>query len=164
LPWTLYLFFTYFFIGGDFGEGCGELERAGLGENFTAQAAGQGQQAGGGQIGHTPRFEFGFHLAESVAQGPDADLARGEHGMLERFHFDGLEVLDFKPELAAPVDEGLPRDFEFGGDAVVALACERRSTKRFCVSMSCIRADDSTRARETNGRVFDPAAEWTVTR
>lgn len=116
---------------GNLGYRHGELQRSRFGENFPAQTTGQGQQAGGGQIRDAAFLDFLLDLFELLTERANADIAGSKNGLLERLQLDGLEVLDFEPELAAPVDESLPRDIEFGGDTVVALPLRAKEHELF---------------------------------
>lgn len=95
------------FRRGNFRDRHGKLERADFGADVAAQPTGQTEESGGAQIGQAAFLNLGLDLLELFAQRTRVDIARGENGLLERLPFDGLEVLDFEPELAAPVDEGL---------------------------------------------------------
>ena len=102
------------FVGGDFGDGVGELDCAGGLLDLAAQMAGQGEELSRGQVRRVTPGDLGFDAAELFAQRVDAVGDGGQLFFAEGFHFDGLEILNLELVFAAPGNESGLGDVEFG--------------------------------------------------
>ena len=85
--------------------------------DLAAEGGGQGIQARGGQPGQIPFAQFVFDGGQAFGEGSGALLARAQQAVLEVVQFEGTLVLEFKTELAAPLDKGAFGDAQFAGNA-----------------------------------------------
>lgn len=110
------------FIGGDFGERGDEWGGGKLGADLLAQLGGEVVELREGDFVEVAPGDFGFELAEEIGLELDALFELAEGGFEEGVELEGFLVLEFRAELAAPVEDGVAVDVEFLGDAEVAPA------------------------------------------
>jgi hypothetical protein len=101
------------------------------------------EEADGGQIGNRALPEFSVNLFQLDAQGMQARSLRREQRVLQGFAFDGLQVPDFKLELAAELTRVCRETLSSAAMRSKLQPWTRSWTKRCWVSRSCIRADNS---------------------
>ena len=110
------------FRGRDVLDGRDKAEWSGGAVDIGLQAGFERDKPGGGEFVEIPLVKGLANAAQAIGLELAAVLVVHEALFANRLGFDGLKVLDFELALAAPSQQGVFADVEFGGNAVEAPA------------------------------------------